>query len=601
MPSILPRSVDLRSGRWWTLVTVLAVATFFAAIGSYAITLTDLMISPMLLTPGVGTALLLRWGYSIWPGFLAGDLIGQLMVRDRPWTHIVVIAIVRLVIVIAGAAWMRRARVGFHSLSGTMRYAGISTTLALIAGSLTILLISVYGEVPPGASVVIIFGLVTLAYVGGYLVAGGLMMAWAVDRRDIRADLHNWWAIAGTAVTIGLAIGGFGWGIGLLVPLALLGVLAVAARGGPRWSTLAMAFITTAAIVGDARGLAPFGGTTGGWELTNTMLAISLFALAALLLAGYRSSDEGTVRPAPVVAGFFGIFMVIAGISMVAINQVTVIHDTPFVNSGLLALGAGLGLGMLRLARTPPRPTSRKGFILAAVAGAVYVANLAVFLQAVPLIGSAASTALSMTAPLAVVVLAIVVERTRPSGGVVLAVVMIVIGAIFYASGITWDTQGVVLALGSAWIFAASLIFMTRALAHSNVIDVALIGALASAAVALPVGLIVEGAGAFTYTTSEIGALALGALGAQLVPQLGRSWALAQIGPSPVGAIGVLAPVVTIALSMWLLSGAIDTGAIGGLIMIVAGAIIATLAGTRGRHGTDGAHAEVLTPHAQGA
>ena len=58
MPSILPRSVHLRSGRWWTLGTVLAVATFFAALRSYAITLTDMMISPMLLSPGIGTALL---------------------------------------------------------------------------------------------------------------------------------------------------------------------------------------------------------------------------------------------------------------------------------------------------------------------------------------------------------------------------------------------------------------------------------------------------------------------------------------------------------------------------------------------------------------
>ena len=67
---------------------MLPVATFFAALGSYAITLTDLMISPMLLTPGIGTALIMRWSYSICPGFLAGDLIGQLMVRARAWTHI---------------------------------------------------------------------------------------------------------------------------------------------------------------------------------------------------------------------------------------------------------------------------------------------------------------------------------------------------------------------------------------------------------------------------------------------------------------------------------------------------------------------------------
>jgi drug/metabolite transporter (DMT)-like permease len=176
----------------------------------------------------------------------------------------------------------------------------------------------------------------------------------------------------------------------------------------------------------------------------------------------------------------------------------------------------------------------------------------------------------------------------------VLAVGLIVAGAIFYASGITWNTTGVVLALGSAWVFAASLIFMTRALARSNVTDVALVGAFAAAAVALPVGLIVEGPDAFVFTSSEIGALALGALGAQLVPQLSRSWALAQIGPSPVGAIGVLAPVVTISLSMWLLSNPIDAGEIGGLVLIVGGALTATLAGTRGKNGTAGAHAEVL-------
>ena len=44
-----------------------------------------------------------------------------------------------------------------------------------------------------------------------------------------------------------------------------------------------------------------------------------------------------------------------------------------------------------------------------------------------------------------------------------------------------WMVEGVVLAVLSAWIFAASLIFMNRALPRSNVTDVALIGAFAFA------------------------------------------------------------------------------------------------------------------------
>jgi drug/metabolite transporter (DMT)-like permease len=594
MDQILPRAAQLKSPQWWVLVGALAAATFLAALGSYAIALTNLMISPMLLTPGIGTAVLVRWGRSLWPGFVVGDLAGQLLIREHAWTLILLSTAIHLMIVLLGTTWVRRSKTGVGNLADVLRYAGITTVLSVAAAAFSLIAVLAHGGIPADDRQPIFLGWLILGYLGGYLVAGGLAMAWVVNRADVRADLHDAGALTGTALVTVCAVLGFGWGVGVLVPIALLAALALAARRGPRWSTLAMAIITAAALSGAARGLAPFGGIEDGEQAANVMLAVTLFTLAALMLAGFRESAEGVARPASTVAMLFGVFMIIAGISGIATNQLAINHDTPFVNSGMLSLGAALGLLMLRLARTPPRATTRTGFTLAAIAGAIYVANLALFLQSVPLIGGAASTALSMTAPLAVVVLAIFVERARPSGGVVLAVGLIVAGAIFYASGITWNTTGVVLALGSAWVFAASLIFMTRALARSNVTDVALVGAFAAAAVALPVGLIVEGPDAFVFTSSEIGALALGALGAQLVPQLSRSWALAQIGPSPVGAIGVLAPVVTISLSMWLLSNPIDAGEIGGLVLIVGGALTATLAGTRGKNGTAGAHAEVL-------
>ena len=582
-------SALIRSPHWWVLTAACAATAFLAALGSYAIGITGLLITPMLLLPGLGTALVLRWGWSPLVGFAVGDFVGQLAIRGRAWPFIALTVLLHLLVIAVGAVWMRRREVGLGSLAAIVRFAVVALGMS-IAGSVAFLLLAdAYGDMPANTSMAAMFGWILLGLMGGYLVAGGLVMAWTVDAATLRADMTNWWAIAGFVGTSAFAVAGFGWGIGAAVPLALLGALAVAARGGARWATLTMAIITVADITGSVRGMAPFGGAGDAPQAVNAMFAISLFTLAALMLTGYRASDEGIARPAPVVAMGFAVFMVIAGIASLATNQLAIEHDTPFVNSGLLALGAALGLGILRLARTPVRRTTRSGLILAAVAGAIYVANLAVFLQAVPLIGSAASTALSMTAPLAVVVLAIFVERAFPSRGVIVAVGLIVAGALFYAASMTWNTEGVVLAVASAWIFAASLIFMNRALARSNVTDVALIGAAASAAVALPIGFIVEGPGAFSFSASEVGALALGALGAQLVPQLARSWALAQIGPSPVGAIGVLAPVVTIVLSIIVMSDPADSGEVIGLVLIVGGAVTAALAGTRGRHGTAGA------------
>mgnify|MGYP003338220537 CR=1 FL=1 len=96
----------------------------------------------------------------------------------------------------------------------------------------------------------------------------------------------------------------------------------------------------------------------------NVMFAISLFTLAALMVAAYRASDEGVARAPGTVAMGFGVFMVVAGVAGLATNQLSVEHDTPFVNSGLLALGAGFGmlrgvlvaLGLVMLGGMTPLP-----------------------------------------------------------------------------------------------------------------------------------------------------------------------------------------------------------------------------------------------------
>jgi drug/metabolite transporter (DMT)-like permease len=292
------------------------------------------------------------------------------------------------------------------------------------------------------------------------------------------------------------------------------------------------------------------------------------------------------------VALIFGALMLVTGITSLASNEVALHEDTPFVLSGLLSLGAAIGLCVLRVSRTPSTPSSRRGITFAAIAGAIYVVNLALYLEAVPLIGSGPATGLTMTAPLAVVVLGLIIYRTRPTRGVLIAVAVIGAGAAFIASDAMDSPAGVALALASAVVFAVSLLLSKQALAHANVIDVALASAVAAAVVALAVGIPTEGISALDMSTAEYGALALGALGAQLVPILGRSWALSQIRADVVGAEGVLAPVTTTVLSFWFLDAGTTPGDVIGLVLIATGALVAALVGSRGADADGGpAHA----------
>lgn len=581
MNGLLPSPTLVRSRAWLFPALLLAAATVAASIASYEIALTELAISPMLLTPGVGTAVLDRWGRSLWPAFAAGDAIGQFIIRDRGWSLILLSVVVHVLLVLIGATWLQRATCRLRDLGSSARYAGISVVLALAGAGGVMLLVLAHGQIPADETTAVLAAWLLMGYLGGFLVAGALILAWGDPDADALAEVRRPAAVLGFLAVVALAIAGFAFSIGIAVPLCLLGALALAARAGIRWGTAGISAVTVVAITGSTRGLAPFGGQTGGEQAVNAMLAISLFAAAIIFLAGYRTSGETARRPAAVVAVLFAVMMLITGISALAANAVAMDRDTPFVLSGLLALGAALGLAVLRSARAPEVPCTRAGCALAAASGAVYILNMALYLRAVPLIGSESATALAMTAPLAVVVLAFIVFRTRPSPAMLAAIGVIVAGAIISAEGMMSSPAGLILALASAWVFAASLILTNKALSRGNVIDVTLIAASSSAVVALTVGLVVEGPGAFVLTPSQLGEITLGALGAQLVPLLARSWALAQIGPGPVGAEAVLATVTTAVLSMWFIDSVTPGNAVVGLILIATGALLSTLASSR--------------------
>ncbi len=568
--------------RWWGIAGAIALVALVAALLSYAIALTDLGITPILLVPGVGVALLARFGRSFWPGVAIGDALGQWAMDERSLLLVLTSVAIHAVVCVLGAAWLRRGSGGWlRDLASSMRFAGISVAISIIGGAAAAVALLAHGAVPAGQDVATIAAWLILGYIAGFLVGGAFILAWTDPDIDLASELRR--PVAATCTALVLAVGALGFvrPIGLLVPLALLGALGVAGRAGIRWGASAILGLTALAIWGANRGFAPFGGQADGEEAVNTMLAVALFAAAVIMLSGYREGGEDRTRPAIVVATIFAVLMLVAGISSLAANAVAIDRDTPFVLSGLLALGAALGLGVLRMSRRPAQSSTATGLVLAGVAGAIYVLNLSLYLQAVPEIGSGTATILSMAAPLAVVLLTMAIYRTRPTWGVTVAVAVIIAGVLIAASGAMGEPLGVMLALGSAVVFAVSLIVTRAALTRATVIDVALASAAAAAVVALAVGLVMEGPSAFILSPQQIGELALGALGAQLVPILGRSWALDQIGADVVGAEGVLAPVTTAVLSFWFLDAVTTGGEVVGLVFIASGALIATVAGSR--------------------
>lgn len=580
MNRLLPSPGLLRDRSWWLATAAVALGALAAAMLSYAIALTELSITPILLVPGVGAVLLARWGRALWPGLAAGDALGQAVMHQRTVSLLVLSVALHVVVSLVGATWIRRAGVRLHDLASTARFIGIAAAISAISGLTAMLMLYMHGHIPGGETMGTMTAWLMLGYMSGFIVGGTLVLAWSEPEVPLATERHRPVAMAATAAVTALAFVGFVVPWGPAVPLALLGALGVAGRAGVRWGSLCMFMIAAFAIWGADLDYAPFGGLANGEEAVNTMLAVTLFAGAALLLSAYRDGGEERARSATAVAVVFAVLMLVAGVASLAANAVAINRETPFVLSGLLALGAAISLGILRFTRTPAQPSTRRGLVIAAVAGAIYVVNLALYLQAVPAIGSGTATALSMAAPLAVVLLSIVVYRTRPTWGVVVAVAVIVTGVVIAASGSMDNPFGVALALASAVVFAISLLFTKSALRHASVVDVALVSAAAAAAVALVVGVIVEGPEAFALTREQVGELMLGALGAQLVPILGRSWALGQIDANVVGAEGVLAPVTTAVLSFWLIDAVTTASEVTGLVVIAVGALIATLAGS---------------------
>ena len=101
MNALLPGRAYVASPRWWTSLGLIAVAMLGATLLPHKVVLTALEISPLLLVPGVGSALLAGFGRCFWPAVAMGDAVGQVIMHDRP---LGIVALSVLVHVVASAA-----------------------------------------------------------------------------------------------------------------------------------------------------------------------------------------------------------------------------------------------------------------------------------------------------------------------------------------------------------------------------------------------------------------------------------------------------------------------------------------------------------------
>jgi drug/metabolite transporter (DMT)-like permease len=177
------------------------------------------------------------------------------------------------------------------------------------------------------------------------------------------------------------------------------------------------------------------------------------------------------------------------------------------------------------------------------------------------------------------VVITAVIMRKAPSALSIVGCGVIACGALaITAARGGGESLGIALALLGALTFAVFVTVLAEALRDGNPVELALVVALAAGATSGALALVDEGLQGFAITPAELTIIAFGAVGSGAIPTLVRAWSLPEIGPPVVGALGVLAPVMTVLLSMVLLDAGRSPLAMLGVLAIAAGAAVAALA-----------------------
>lgn len=568
---------ELHHGRWWAIAGLLALAVALGGIVSSTVAVYATPVSPIYIPLGIGVASLAVWGRSLWPAFVVGDVVGLVVADDRAPLVMVLSLVLHLATLLVGATLVRRHQAWITDLGSAARYLVIAVGLAVLGGLTGLIVLGLenspagpYG--PSGDFLTWLMG-----DLSGYLVGGALVIAWT--RPDAAGETSRrgaQLAIIGVAV-LGIWLVLWPTSLGSVIGLIAIGLVAI--RFGARWGTTATAIVLGALLVEAVRGDSVFGGVTTDARAFNSMLAISITASASLLLTGYRNGVGLAALPARTVTLVTAGTLVAAGIATFGSSQLTVQRGYPLATTCVFYFASAAALAMVRGARRPEVPTGRRGLVVAVAAGALSATSLALYYASLPRLGLGAGTGLSMTAPAFIVVITAVIMRKAPSALSIVGCGVIACGALaITAARGGGESLGIALALLGALTFAVFVTVLAEALRDGNPVELALVVALAAGATSGALALVDEGLQGFAITPAELTIIAFGAVGSGAIPTLVRAWSLPEIGPPVVGALGVLAPVMTVLLSMVLLDAGRSPLAMLGVLAIAAGAAVAALA-----------------------
>jgi signal transduction histidine kinase len=225
---------------------------------------------------GVGMALLILYGVSLWPGIALGDLAvadfsqpaGTVIGQTIGNTLEVLIAAILFYRLAEGRTQFGRVR----DVSALVAAAAAGTAVSAVFGTASLEL----GGVIPSAQVGTVWRTWFLGDLSGALVFAPLLLCWVGVRIDAISPQRALEAAAIAALIVVLA---------LLpsqrdVPYIVFPVLIWAAlRGGPRGAAGAVALVTTLTVYNTAHHAGPFVRAT----ITQSLLATQLFVAAAAL------------------------------------------------------------------------------------------------------------------------------------------------------------------------------------------------------------------------------------------------------------------------------------------------------------------------------
>ena len=575
--TLLPRTVP--QARWCLTGAMLAVAVVIATWASSTVALPVTNISPVFLPLGIGVAVLARWGRLLWPAFVIGDVIGQLVAGERLPTWIVLSVACHLVTVLVGATLIQRHRAWIDDLGSTARYLAITAGLAVAAAVAGVIGLALHGFLAGPEDALSTLAFWVLGDFGGYVVLGAAILVWTkpgiADEVQRPSGYVAVVAVAAASSTM-VATGEPWWGV-----VSLIAAGAVSARLGMVWGTAAMVLALAGVVVASVEGQAPFSGATPPYQAFNAMLAVAILSGASLLVAGYRVGGGTAARSIVLVVAVLSAAVAITGVADFALLAMALEASHPLAISTFLFAGATFGVLLVRMARPPSRAPVARSRRLAAFSGLLNGLSFAAYYASIPHVGAAAATALLMTYPVGIVLLLALRRRHLPAKSNLLIAALIVTGALAIVTGVGVTPAGVLLAVVSALLFAGALLAADAALESSDAVAVSLLTLGVAGVTCAGLALIFEGTAGFALSPQYVGLIALAAIGGTLVPQISRLWALPQLGPVTVGAIASLGLVITSALGIGILGDGAGRFGMLGLVPIAAGGVLAAIVAGR--------------------